>query len=105
MGNRIDVRVEPATVRFVTIERVVLECGDDVFSLDAVDGLSGEDGAEIRIFRVVLVISAVAHVAREVHSTGQHDVEASDACLAAENTTTLARELRIEARADENGRR
>src|SRR5262249_29159982 len=56
VGRGIDDRIEPVAVGLVAVERVVLERGDDALALDAVDGLGAEDGAEPRIFGVVLEV-------------------------------------------------
>jgi hypothetical protein len=82
----------------------VLERRDDTLALDTVDRFGAHHGAHPRVLGVVFVVAAVAHVAGEVHSARQHDVEAADACLASDRHAALAREPRIEARADEDGR-
>src|SRR5690606_35610656 len=58
-----------------------------------------------RIFRVVLEVASVARVAREVDAAGEHDVEASAAGFAPDADSTLTRDLGIERRADQDGRR
>src|SRR5262245_9548584 len=100
-----DDRVQPVTVRLVAVERVVLERRDDALALDPVDRFGAEDGTEIRIFRVILEVAAVARIASEIDPAGELDVESATPRLAADRRATLARESWIEARSDDDGRR
>src|SRR5262245_56442747 len=95
--------VEPMAVGFVAVQREVLESRDDALALNAVDGFRGYYCAHPRILGIVFKVPAIADITREVDSACQHDVEASHARLAANCGAAIARELRIEARADHDG--
>ena len=103
--GRIDDRIEPMAVGLVAVEREVLERRDDALALDAIDGLGAEDRGVVRIFGLILEVSAVAHVAGEIDAAGQHHVEALEPRLAGDGRAPVAGELGIEARADDDGRR
>jgi hypothetical protein len=101
----VDDRVQPVAIGLVVVERIVLERRDDALALDAVDGLGAEDSAEQRIFGVVLEVPAVPHVALKVNAAAQQHVESSHPRLTPEHGAPLARQRRIEARANDDRRR
>src|SRR5262245_9201067 len=84
----IDDRVQPMTVGFVAVQRVVLERRDDALALDSIDGFGAKNRGMVGILGVILEVPAVARVAREIDPARELNVKSSNArfpadCLAA----------------------
>lgn len=103
--NVINDRILPVAICLVAVERVVLERRDNTLALDTVDLLGCENGAEIGIFGVVLEVTPIAGVAREVAPAGKLDVESADPRLAADRLAALSYKVRVKTRPERNQRR
>ncbi len=90
-----DARVDGGARGLLVIQRVVFDRGQHVLALDAAYGLADECAGQQGILAGVLEVAAVARIALQVDTAGQHHIEAFVPGLAADHRATGECDLRV----------
>ena len=80
---------------FLTVERVMLDRGNDMVGLDPRNRRAHQHPGQQRIFRQVFERPPVARIARQIGTTGQQHVETLGACLAADHCPAAAHQVGV----------